>query len=359
MTTYVGDGKNYILLLPLEIRQQIYGLCFDGERPQPGILQVNRRIYDEAAQFIRRRSHTFSYEISARGAGFSDSARWRFKIKRHRPRLSRMKRIIIRIEPPRLDTPFDMWYIWHHVRDFCKELAAYKTIPALTINFLETESATWETNGVPHSTWYVGDIGGKQLRDWNIGQILVTFGYLLNNVDKATLSIPGSFMHHYRDVDGELCVKRIKECMMGVCEDDEYLVLDHEILEDKIEDALPQIQRATGRKSMDAFRRSFGSTAMFSTQDLHQLEQRYPCMNANYFATDHPRYRAACEYGCQCGYDYIEVSMPDPTWTLNDLDRAEEWQEEEIVPLVGEYHRVGGIDDDSLGGLVMTHDYSE
>ena len=325
----MDNTTGHILLLPLEIRQQIYSLCLDDEKPQPSLLQLNKSIHNEATQFLRKWNHTYSYNISARGAGFDDSAQWRFKVKRHVPRLSRMKHIIVNIEAPRFQMPLDMWNIWHYIRDFCKELAAHRMIQRLTINFIETRTAQWETDGVPHSSWDVG-YAGEAIDGFDIGQLLITFGNYVNNVAKPKLNIPGTYMLDFCDDDGDTWIDRIQRCVMGLWEDDETVRDYFELLKDDIKFAWPQIKSVTGRRSVAAFRELFGSMAILSFQDLKLCKEEWPFMDDTW-AIDRPRYRIACHPCCPCRGTAVEVSMPNPYWLYSDLPLAEDWHREEVL----------------------------
>lgn len=319
----------HILLLPLEIRQKIYSLCLDDERPQPGLLQLNRSIHNEATHFVRKWNHTYSYNISARGAGFDDSAKWRFEVKRHVPRLSRMKHIIVNIEPPRFQMPLDMWNIWHFVQDFCKKLATHREIQRLTINFVEIRTAQWESDGVPHSSWDFG-YAGKAIDGFDVGQLLITFGFYVNNVLKPKLNIPGTYMIDFCDGCGDTWIDRIEGCMTGLWEDDEAVRNYFELMEADIKFAWPQIQSTTSRRSVAAFREIFGSKAILGFQDLKRFKEEWPFMDDTW-AIGRPRYRIARHPCCQCGQMGVEVSMPNPYWLYQDLALAEDWHREEFV----------------------------
>lgn len=319
-----------ILLLPLEIRQKIYSLCLDDERPQPGLLQLNRSIHNEATQFLRKWNHTYSYIISAHGAGFDDSARWRFKVKHHIPRLSRMKHIIVNIQPPRLKMPLDMWNIWHHLQDFCKELAAQARIQRLTINFVETQTAKWETDGVPHASWNLGHFG-KGIDTFDIGQLLIIFGHFVTNVAKPGLSIPGTYMLDFCDRFGDSWTDRIRECMTGRWGEDETVNDYYELMENQLQDHRSPVKQATGRRSMEVFRQLFGSSAILGFQDLKRFKEEWPYMDMeDSWAIDRPRYRVACHPCCQCGQTAVEVSMPNPYWSYQDMALAKDWHRDEL-----------------------------
>ena len=285
---HIDTTMDCLSLMPLEIRQEIYSLCLDDERPQPGLLQLNKSIHSEATQVLQEWKQTYSYNISAHGAGFDDSARWRFKVKGHTPRFSQMKHIIVNIEPPRLKVPLEMWNIWHYVQRFCKDLAAEGKIQRLTINFIETPTKKWETNGVPHSSWDYGCFDNG-IDGFDIGQLLIIFALFVTDVAKPKLSIPGTYMLDFRDSFGETWIGRIEKDMTGLYKEDELVRFCYELIEEDLQTAWSEVQEVTGDRSIDVFRELFGSMAILTFQDLKRFKEEWPCLDDPEWLTDFKR----------------------------------------------------------------------
>ena len=77
------DGSTCSFLsLPLELRQQIYELCFSNtSEPEFSLLVVNRSIRDETIHVIQKHQNSFSFNIAGGAAGFDRFAQWCFKVK--------------------------------------------------------------------------------------------------------------------------------------------------------------------------------------------------------------------------------------------------------------------------------------
>ena len=105
--------------------------------PSPSILHVNRQIYDESIDFVRKYQPMFSINISGKESNFDEFSLWCFKIKGCELEINEMKYLTLNISPPNPSRPIDMWHIWHHVQRFCKENAADPRVPHLTVRFIE------------------------------------------------------------------------------------------------------------------------------------------------------------------------------------------------------------------------------
>ena len=308
------------LRLPLELRHQIYEMCFN-EYFEPSILCVNSLVHDELMHFLRKRQQTFSFNISGKGVGFDAFSQWCFRIKRHTPKPSRMRHLILNIYPPDPEKPIEMWYVWKHVQRFCEDLAAYQCIPRLTVQFIESDGARWATNGVSHTTMNLpyekGDFSGC-----DVGQILTTLGRFVDNVEKPRLILPRSYIDSYSSNDKlQRWADHIEKLLTGRWEGED-IINEFELMEYYIEGEIPQIERATGRKSKALFERKYGRVAIFQHDHLDAVKRQWPFMD-DLPEWERPRCRMACMvYDCMCGESYIEVSMPDAAWGPLDWERA-------------------------------------
>ena len=120
----VMDGSTCAFLsLSLELRQQIYTLCFSNtSEPEFGLLGVNRSIRHGSMQVIQEYQKAFSFNIAGRAAGFEKFAQWCFKVKGHIPHLNELKHITLNIYSPNQVWPIEMWNIWMDVKIFAKNL---------------------------------------------------------------------------------------------------------------------------------------------------------------------------------------------------------------------------------------------
>lgn len=210
------------LFLPLELRQQIYEEVFETDST-PDILCLNRQVHDESIQFLRERQRTFSFEISGEKAGFDNFSQRCFKIKGHTPELSEMRHLILNIHPPGPNRGDQMWHIWNHLENFCDSLALHRRILQLTVRFVENDRAGWATDGVPHASVDLS-YGNVCFCDHDVGQILTTIGYRVDNVEKARLVFSGSYNIARQETD------RFEQLMTGRLEDED-VAMDYEFLE--------------------------------------------------------------------------------------------------------------------------------
>lgn len=318
------------LELPLELRQQIYETCFDLN-PEPGLLCVNRLIHDEAMHFLRKWQQTFSFHISGNGAGFDEFSQWCFKVKRHVPRLRRMKHIILNIHPPDPDRPIQMWHIWNHVKNFCEDIISHRRIPALTVNFVESDKMKWATKGVAHFTM---DLPYKAPNFCysDVGQILAIFCRFVNNVEKPMIVFSNSFIDTFSSVTmARLEAEQVEQLMTDHWTEqdweDEFWLLDYQI-----EHADFFCKRATGRKSKAAFEKVFGQVVVLDHEEFEKIKVLWPYMET-LDDWERPRCRQACPpiLNCVCGKSLVEVTMPDPAWRLlNDWGPVTQWQKEKV-----------------------------
>ena len=336
--------NSYLHRLPLELRHQIYQMTFDTV-PEPSLLRLNKSFHNEIVDYLRKCQQTFSYNITANSAGFDDFALWCFKIKRHVPRLDRMKHIILNIYPPDSRKPHEMWHIWDHVRTFCKDLTVQPhRITQLTVNFMTTERDDWVTDGIPNGTLKF-DWGKDVFGQYDIEQILETMYLLLNNVDKPKIVLPRSYTDtHPSTAEGQEWIghkKRLmhwvgytEQSMTGHWIDDELEEDDYSFLEEEMDLALWHARVATGRRSKAMFEKMFGRNAILDPKDYEMFKRDWPYMQ-NLPEWERPRCRWACQEGwCGCGGSLVEVSLPDPAWSdprnpdSNSWRGAAKWQQE-------------------------------
>ena len=324
----MNDSQCGFLRLPLELRHQIYEMCFDTV-PEPSLLRVNSSVHDEAMHFLRKHQQTFSFTISGKGAAFDDFSQWCFRIKRHVPNLGRMRHLVLNIYPPDPDKPIEMWHIWKHVQSFCEDLAAQRRISQLTIKFIESDRARWATNGVAHTTMDLPYDDDDFCGD-DVGQILQTLARFVDNVEKPRLILPHSYINSYSsEAKAQDWTDHIEDLMTGHWKD-EGVINDYELLEYYIDLELPSIERATGRKSKAMFERTFGRVAILQYDDLENFKRQWTHMD-DLPEWERPRWRSACKaYDCVCGKSYAEISMPDPAWGALDWERAQRWQKETL-----------------------------
>lgn len=319
----MDDLKRGFLCLPLELRQQIYEMYFET-CPSPSILCVNRLIHNESIHFIRKHQQTFTFNVSEKGAGFDNFSQWCFRIKRHTPKLSSMKHIILNIHPPDQDRSIDMVHIWKHLQGFCKDIAAQWRILQLTVNFVESDRAGWATNGVPHSTLELGydedDFFGA-----DVGQILLTLYRFVDNVEKPRVILPFSHRNdlaqNYADYTEDLMTGQFK---------DEDGFEDYEILEAFIGLGLPEIKLATGRKSKALFEKKYGQDVILEQHQFNELKRQWPHMDdlPNW---ERPRFRMPnTTDACVCVRSYVQISMPDAAWGPSDWKLLKCWREAKL-----------------------------
>ena len=288
-------------------------------------------IHDEAVRFIRTQLHVFNFHISAEGAGFDELARWCFKIKGQKGEKNRMKQLILNIHPPNPDKPIQMFQIWDHLQEFCKDLATYRRIPGLKIVFPESsEGAEWATNGIVNSSFGLQEYFHKDnFHRHDIGQILLAFSHSVKNVRKPEIVFPNSVVN-----SAIISAEEMQEEITGV----EQLMTGkwrsgnnrahYEHLEDVISMQRSRIPYNTGLKSKAVFERMFGREATLDWQSLTDFEKDYPYMDI-LGPGKRPRYRVfACrDWYCGCQESYCEVSMPDAG--LDD-EMQEQWYEERM-----------------------------
>ena len=315
-----------ILRLPLELRHQIYHTYFDSTAGLD-LLFVNWSIHDEVMQFLRQRQQTFVFHISGRGAGFDIFSQRCFKIKGHIPRFSRMKHIILNIHPPDPDRPIQMWHIWHRVLSFCKEIALYRKIRKLTVNFMDGEFK-WATNGLPHSTMKLR-YPAHSFCYSDVGQILAIFSRFVDNVVDSKIVLSQSYLSSTHErapyiVDDAQHTERLMTGRWTGWVDKEWAD-DFFWLDDWIRLQKFLLEAWTGHNSKAAFERIFGRTAVLDYESFETFKQEWPCMEKLY-DSERPRWRQACRGSCRCCGSAVEVTFPEPSWEpQHDWKR---WHEE-------------------------------
>lgn len=317
--------------LPLESRHLIYHTYFDSIS-EFGLLYVNRSIHHEAMQYLRQRQQEFVFHISGREAGFDIFSQRCFKIKGHVPRFSRMKHIILNIHPPDPDKPIQIWHIWHHVLSFCKEIASYRKIRRLTVNFIDDE-LKWATNGVPRSTMNLA-YEAYHFCYSDVGQILAIFSRFVDNVENSKIVLSPSYLSsaHERapyilnDAQGteQLMTGRWTGWVEKNWADDFWWLND----EIRVEKHL--LEAHTGRNSKAAFERIFGRSAFLDFKDFETFRQEWPYMEKLH-GFERPRWRQACPSGCMCGGSTLEITFPEPSWRDRpDWDFFTQWHNERV-----------------------------
>ena len=316
-----------LLRLPLELRQSIYQSCCDTT-PAPSLLRINRLIRDEAIHYIRTRLHTFCFHISKEGAGFDELARWCFKIKGHKGEKNKMKQLILKIHPPNPDKPIEMFQIWDHLQDFCKDLTTYARIPGLKVMFAESDSARWVTHGIVHSSFDIQDCYHENdIYRHDVGQILLAFSHLVKNVRRPAIVLPSSIVSTIGSTDEvQEEIISVEHLMTGKWSNGSIRE-DYEDLEDLIKLRRSCIEFHTAKKSKAVFERMFGQVATLDWQSLKNFENDYPYMDS--LGIGHkPRYRSACRnWYCGCEDSYCEVSMPPADLEYED---EEQWYAERM-----------------------------
>ncbi|KAL8730743.1 MAG: hypothetical protein Q9181_004549 [Wetmoreana brouardii] len=330
----MDSSQCQLLRLPLELRRQIYHIYFDLT-PAPGLVRVNKSLYFDTIDFVRKRQQTFTYNITAENAGLDDFSLWCFKIKRHSPRLGRIKHLVLNIYPPDLQRPHEMWQIWDHVRRFSKNLGAQRRIPRLTVNFMKTTEATWMTNGTANATM---DVGFKKdcFDYYNIEQVSkMTLYRFINNVDKPRLVLPPSYLDIYHDgATGQAWIDSAEQLITGQWTDDR-VEDEYSLLEDRMNINFFLAEHATGRKCKAMFEKMFGWKAYFDHEDYERFKRDWPFMDT-LPDWERPRCRWACQgKWCPCGGTFVEIEMPDPAGRDPEnysrmWDRAEKWQKETV-----------------------------
>ena len=225
-----------LLQLPMELRHQIYEMCFAECVPEPGLLCVNKAIRYDSMRYLAKYQQTFTLNIDAWDAKFDRFSRWCFKIKGHTPKFNRMKHLIVNISPPDPCSPdhgaLHMWNIWCGLFNFCVGLEYCQRIPQLTINFLEGDKIKWAND-----TMRLGYIFNQFCRE-DIGQLLLLLTRHVKNVNKPTLILPESYIRSNswpsRDI-AESRMTDIEKLMTGYWKDDDY--------DDKYEGYLHRVKR--------------------------------------------------------------------------------------------------------------------
>ena len=309
----MDDSTCTFLSLPLELRQQIYELCFSNtSEPEFGLLGVNRSIHHESLHVLNRIQTMFSFNIAGRAAGFDRFTQWCFKLKGCIPDLSEMEHINLNIYPPNQIWPTERWNIWMYVLCFCEKLKLYPRIHQLTVNFVESENLGWNSDGaLPYGP---GDLGS-----FDVVQILAIFASVVNNVEDATINLPDC--HKTPSSDNERWAKATECLMTGKATDNENF--DDSWLRrtfDQTPSHFPT--RALGLHSKAAFRRIFGQAAILSLEDYEKFDIRFPCMKT-LFDDERPRCRRACPVlGCRrCDSAekvLFEIEFPDPALRLEE-----------------------------------------
>ena len=328
----MDDSQCGILRLPLEIRYQLYHMCFHTW-PEPSLLRVNKLLHEDCMHFLRTQQKAFSFNISARGAGFDAFSHWCFKVKRQNPRIGSIKDLTLNIYPPDQNKPHEMWHIWDHVRSFCKEIAKEIRIPKLTVNFVETERYRWAAIGMAHATMrlpYKADEFGL----YDVEQIILTLDRFLINVRKPRIILPRSYINIQPD---KAIVQEwidTTESLMSGPRIDERVINEYRRLNDEMDVALPGVQTTTGRISKALFEKLFGQNAILGRENFEDFKREWPHMDT-LDDLERPRCRPAChKYYCLCNGSSVEISMPDPSWrnvaSIEGVERAERWQQETL-----------------------------
>lgn len=364
----MDSSKWGFLRLPLELRQQIYDMCFDT-CPNPSILRVNSRVHDEPIHFLRKRQQKFTYNISGKGAGFDDFSQWCFRIKRHTPKLRRIKHIVLNIHPPHPDRPIEMLHIWTYIQSFCNELAGQWRIPQLTVKFIESDGAKWATNGTPHTTMNLPYDKDERTGE-DVGSILILLGRFVKNVEKPKLILPGSCIGSYNGDDPRYCwmknsfigmydgddlgqrcmetsyigsydgynmgqtwTEKIEQLMTGRWKDEDIKDV-YEVLEDYVDEYGPMLKTTTGRISKALFEKNYGPVVKLKQAHLDDLKRQWPHMD-DLLHWERPRCRPTLDecvchrqqdrlddllnrYPCQDSFDPLDWDCQRTKPTLSD-----------------------------------------
>lgn len=336
-----------LLKLPLELRHQIYIACF-GSSSKPNLLYVNRSINREVTHFLRRWQQTYTFHISGNGAGFDAFSQFCFKIKGHIPRFSRMRHIVLKIHSPDLERPIQMWYIWQEALRFCKDLAYYRKIRNLTLDFVD-DDFTWATNGLAHSTMNL------PIKQWDfcysdVGQILAIFCRFMDNVENSKVVLPQSYLSStyqrtsYIQKDAEHTESLMTGRWTGWV--DKNWIDDFWLLNEQVDIGCHLVERATGRKSKAVFEKVFGRTVVLRWEDWESFKQQWTHMET-LDESERPRERQACPtvMDCVCEGSLVEIALPDPS-LLTSWEAGRKWQKELV-----------GIEDNNYCALFSMRQY--
>lgn len=279
-------------------------------------------------QFIRKRQQSFTFNISGKEAGFNGISQWYFKIKRHTPKLDRIKYLTLNIHPADPKKPLEMWHIWKHLLDFCRGLASGRLIVQLTVNFLENRKSKWATCGMVSETLDLQGYTYSDICGNDVGQLLTTLCSFVDNIDKPIINLPRSYVDILRRTgeidlsDFQGFVDDVKILMTGEWRDPEMISNFHG-LERRIKARLPFHQRASGRLSTAMFEKQFGQVAILQIEELENFKREWPYMDL-LFERERPLYRELCNaHGltCTCDKTFIEVVIQDQTWTSEEWER--------------------------------------
>ena len=155
-------SRSDFLRLPLELRQQVYELCFDAVPGCEGFLFANRQIRDEVFIFLCTRQQSFTLNISGEDSKFTDVSTWCSILRHHILKVGNMKYLVMNIYPANQSEPLEMWNLWRHLVTLCTDLGVQGRVPQTTISFVDSDNATWATAGKLHCTLdlsYPGKIG--------------------------------------------------------------------------------------------------------------------------------------------------------------------------------------------------------
>ncbi|KAL8788377.1 MAG: hypothetical protein Q9195_007335 [Heterodermia aff. obscurata] len=205
----------------MELRHQIYEMCFAECVPEPGLLGANKAIRYDSMRYLAKYQQTFTINIDAWDTKFDRFSRWCFRIKRHTPKFNRIKHLIVNISPPDPGS-FDrgalhMWNIWCGLSNLCGGLQRYRRIPQLTIRFLEGGKIKWANDTLRLGCFF------RQFCYEDIGQLLLLITRRVKNVNKPTLILPESYFRTWlsRDI-AEASMTGIEELMTGYWKDEDY-----------------------------------------------------------------------------------------------------------------------------------------
>ena len=161
----------------------------------------------------------------------------------------------------------------------------------------------------------------------DIGQILLAFSHLVNNVRKPAILLPSSIasaMDSAKEVQAEII--DVEQFMTDKWSS-RSIPTEFEHLEDLISMQRSYLVYNTGLASKAVFERMYGQEAILEWESFQNFEHDYPDMEFLGYGK-RPRYRhLSCEdWYCGCQASFVEVAMPPA-----DLDHEgkEQWYEEE------------------------------
>lgn len=249
------------LILPLELRQQIYEEYFaecsrldeeihenvlPEEYPNFTVpfLLVNTQLSEEVLDFLRQRKQ-YVYRITWEKAcldGLAISCVRARKIQCDD--YANFPHLKVEIYPPHPDPPSDMMNMLRSIMELCKDLRAVDRLQHISIVFVEDDVATWAFAGKPRMSmgpWQ--EVEGTP----DIEHVLYLFATLTNTAT-STIELPDSVKS-----DSNLQEKATshEQSMMNIdLLDEEFVSLCNEILEEDLDDNERYIRWDTGDRSL-------------------------------------------------------------------------------------------------------------